>query len=179
VSRLTETPPRVWGRRPAPWVTTNGCRNTPTCVGKTPRRHLLIVENEKHPHVCGEDFFASLCLLRTRETPPRVWGRPSYSRWQYGQVRNTPTCVGKTAGGEKNLESVWKHPHVCGEDAHAIALLVFLRETPPRVWGRPGKNRPGVHKPRNTPTCVGKTHRPENDLRRGWKHPHVCGEDHL
>ena len=34
---VSETPPRAWGRRKNVYVAHYGNRNTPTCVGKTPR----------------------------------------------------------------------------------------------------------------------------------------------
>ena len=37
VRRLRETPPRAWGRRFIPVIRAASLRNTPTCVGKTPR----------------------------------------------------------------------------------------------------------------------------------------------
>ena len=135
-SGTAETPPRVWGRR----VTASGLfmrsRNTPTCVGKTPRPKLITFAEKKHPHVCGED---STCPMRSSdgsETPPRVWGRqiPLPARTERG--RNTPTCVGKTGPLRPSYFSFKKHPHVCGEDAYPQALSQKTAETPPRVWGR-------------------------------------------
>ncbi len=50
-----ETPPRAWGRPPEPLRQRAGCRNTPTCVGKTAAAGRMTRSSRKHPHVRGED----------------------------------------------------------------------------------------------------------------------------
>ena len=70
-----ETPPRAWGR---PEVTTediSGVGNTPTCVGKTPTKRVYPNEEQKHPHVRGEDARFKDSYAAELETPPRAWGR--------------------------------------------------------------------------------------------------------
>ena len=51
----TETPPRAWGRHIEHGNTIARTRNTPTCVGKTPRHPGQTHPGRKHPHVRGED----------------------------------------------------------------------------------------------------------------------------
>ena len=55
-NRLTETPPRVWGRRMCAWRRIWRIRNTPTRVGKTKPLWPLGFLVWKHPHACGEDL---------------------------------------------------------------------------------------------------------------------------
>src|SRR5690606_29340084 len=50
-----ETPPRTWGRPPLNADCMSNIRNTPTDVGKTPRRLLFRGCPRKHPHGRGED----------------------------------------------------------------------------------------------------------------------------
>ncbi len=71
-------------------------RNTPTCVGKTLSNDKFKWKQEKHPHVCGEDEFATADIAVAEETPPRVWGRLTSAASKTNMVGNTPTCVGKT-----------------------------------------------------------------------------------
>ncbi|SXG83872.1 Domain of uncharacterised function (DUF2825) [Klebsiella pneumoniae] len=52
---LVETPPRAWGRHRCPGRSHGGCRNTPTCVGKTGYINNGKPGAGKHPHVRGED----------------------------------------------------------------------------------------------------------------------------
>jgi len=71
-------------------------RNTPTCVGKTMGTRVHENQEEKHPHVCGEDRTCHVSPISNRETPPRVWGRLTAVLTPLLAYRNTPTCVGKT-----------------------------------------------------------------------------------
>ena len=73
----TETPPRAWGRRVGCRFLQTYGRNTPTCVGKTPRRFSACSRLGKHPHVRGEDNIGIRAVFRVGETPPRAWGRHS------------------------------------------------------------------------------------------------------
>ena len=73
----TETPPRAWGRRVGCRFLQTYGRNTPTCVGKTPRRFSACSRLGKHPHVRGEDNIGIRAVFRVGETPPRAWGRLS------------------------------------------------------------------------------------------------------
>ena len=91
------------------------------------------------------------------ETPPRAWGRPVISGLIIRAWGNTPTCVGKTPPLDALVKNLWKHPHVRGEDCHAVYGNRPAQETPPRTWGRPEAMRRAGEKYRNTPTCVGKT----------------------
>jgi len=74
--RNWETPPRVWGRRNPCLLRLSADGNTPTCVGKTLPAYTCQPTVQKHPHVCGEDARRLTRLVKNRETPPRVWGRP-------------------------------------------------------------------------------------------------------
>ena len=136
---------------------------------------------------------------RRSETPPRAWGRRLESLTVENVLRNTPTCVGKTrskpverffgtetpprAWGRLNLSMgsrqprLRKHPHVRGEDGVVKYRTGAQVETPPRAWGRPYLKSMLGSGDRNTPTCVGKTHRPTSVLTLSKKHPHVRGED--
>jgi len=93
---LSETPPRVWGRQQAAAKLGKQVGNTPTCVGKTFRVFMVLFSFGKHPHVCGEDRPNVNAYNFFEETPPRVWGRPTYTVDVTEKLGNTPTCVGKT-----------------------------------------------------------------------------------
>ncbi len=90
---------------------------------------------------------------------------------------NTPTGVGKTLCRHYKKLTCRKHPHGCGEDEMETLRLDAQPETPPRVWGRPPKNRIWLRGFGNTPTGVGKTFWWSGHLWQEGKHPHGCGED--
>ena len=151
--------------------------NTPTRVGKTVNFVNERKRYEKHPHACGEDDTYEPEKGEVLETPPRVWGRPDTQVFLLRRDRNTPTRVGKTSRDAGAASGRGKHPHACGEDEAIQDSVEPPGETPPRVWGRPGR-RPFPQPPvGNTPTRVGKTS-PGSLIRpMRWKHPHACGED--
>ena len=134
-------------------------------------------ENQKHPHVRGEDTIRAASLYLRRETPPRAWGRHVHSCAFIPLVRNTPTCVGKTICEKMYGNAMEKHPHVRGEDPPTSCPAASLLETPPRAWGRPLLTNMVGAELGNTPTCVGKTDCILVELAHARKHPHVRGED--
>ena len=172
-----ETPPRAWGRPLKQGAGDYRERNTPTCVGKTPLPVQRLETAEKHPHVRGEDDMQHPDIRGRLETPPRAWGRPGGDIRAGGEIRNTPTCVGKTQPGKLCEALAWKHPHVRGEDVADLDMAHAMAETPPRAWGRHTEGRSSTGSAGNTPTCMGKTVERPRARRRAWKHPHVRGED--
>ncbi len=176
-SPTRETPPRAWGGRfflPC-WHCPPG--NTPTCVGRTAGGGAAGRIWKKHPHVRGEDPLARPAGRQPAETPPRAWGGPQLGNLQHGRARNTPTCVGRTGCRAWISPSRRKHPHVRGEDWIWPNRGPGFTETPPRAWGGLRQVEPGRTRAGNTPTCVGRTPRPEGRQWHPQKHPHVRGED--
>src|SRR5690606_32421166 len=108
-----------------------------TYVGKTSCRRTRSHRPQKHPHVRGEDRRRSISGLATLETPPRTRGRLDARVARIEGTRNTPTYVGKTAGGGERGRPPKKHPHVRGEDSPERIEELVGWETPPRTWGRP------------------------------------------
>ncbi len=80
---LLETPPRAWGRL-------------------RELRHVLR-SGEKHPHVHGEDSPVTRSTKDPPETPPRAWGRHRAPVNTGINIRNTPTCMGKTQAREQHF----------------------------------------------------------------------------
>ena len=122
----------MWGRLSQVNLQSLHQGNTPTHVGKTIDINAPIAKSQKHPHACGEDRFNF-----DWETPPRMWGRRDDMLESGGNLRNTPTHVGKTNRFFSSHLYSWKHPHACGEDFKKYVLAFLLMETPPRMWGRP------------------------------------------
>ena len=75
ILRVSETPPRMWGRHHIEKTVIFHNGNTPTHVGKTACRRFSDLFDQKHPHACGEDITLSSILSLEKETPPRMWGR--------------------------------------------------------------------------------------------------------
>ena len=115
--------------------------------------------------------------MTQRETPPRAWGRLTLFLNVANVTRNTPTCMGKTHEYVVTGDISEKHPHVHGEDPVRGVRAGLLSETPPRAWGRPAKLYQDDAWRGNTPTCMGKTQKPNPHKYMQEKHPHVHGED--
>ena len=135
-SRISETPPRTWGRPKQLAKMGLIQRNTPTHVGKTGRILRTASGIRKHPHARGEDLTRLEACTASLETPPRTWGRQPKHATAENHVRNTPTHVGKTAAEGKAQLLPRKHPHARGEDTSSRIVILSQTETPPRTWGR-------------------------------------------
>ena len=118
----SETPPRAWGRLLVNYYVKLPRRNTPTCVGKTFHAACVQRLHRKHPHVRGEDPIRSASSSTVVETPPRAWGRRQSHLALGADLRNTPTCVGKTGRRSAGSCCGWKHPHVRGEDGLVVQV---------------------------------------------------------
>ncbi len=174
---VVETPPPAWGRPTLCSCYVLRCGNTPTCVGKTGKRHGKYVVSKKHPHLRGEDSTEVMTGATFSETPPPAWGRHPSSKRYVPKLRNTPTCVGKTAQSLQSFAQPRKHPHLRGEDSPPSDACLLPDETPPPAWGRPPRNEQLPLLSGNTPTCVGKTSLALNLPLLCRKHPHLRGED--
>ena len=172
-----ETPPHAWGRPCWEKLRKGSDANTPTCVGKTPRKIQSLDGRRKHPHMRGEDAITSAHVPVWEETPPHAWGRLRLKCPDLASIRNTPTCVGKTKRIVRHDKVIWKHPHMRGEDSSRLQGKHCKAETPPHAWGRQRFSKQTGRKVRNTPTCVGKTAARAVVNRAVRKHPHMRGED--
>ena len=128
----------------------------------------------------GEDFISEVALLDAPETPPHAWGRPIQKNKINADLRNTPTCMGKTDVYAFKPERNWKHPHMHGEDTIFLLLHSPKTETPPHAWGRQHKYMLLSPVGRNTPTCMGKTIPALYNNRAAVETPpHAWGRHHL
>ena len=146
-------------------------------MGKTYRLCIVQTVHWKHPHGRGEDVIEPYIAADDMETPPRAWGRRGFFALHPSFVRNTPTGVGKTVTTAALPTTSEKHPHGRGEDCEQSHVLSYLKETPPRAWGRHHKTLQKFLYHRNTPTGVGKTASIVINIMPLEKHPHGRGED--
>ena len=70
----------------------------------------------------GEDASGVRRYGAELETPPHAWGRLFVVKVCAPNVRNTPTCVGKTALMNSIAALYEKHPHMRGEDKSRCRL---------------------------------------------------------
>ena len=138
------------------WLRMN-TRNTPAYAGKTSHSKVIFLLKKKHPRVCGEDHTPVSKRVQHWETPPRMRGRLNLFNRTMDLTGNTPAYAGKTSSGSHTHTRKRKHPRVCGEDSGSKRQVSTVRETPPRMRGRPLYSMPGGIHIRNTPAYAGKT----------------------
>ena len=135
--RLTiGSPPHVWGKPRMPSVVKSCSRITPTCVGKASSRLAITALLQDHPHMCGESSAVSGMLIMSLGSPPHVWGKLRNLRPDLGQVRITPTCVGKAGVTVHRFRLYEDHPHMCGESSGICQRKCEIGGSPPHVWGK-------------------------------------------
>ena len=133
---MSETPPRMRGRRPDAFVHGVHEGNTPAYAGKTEPFRIPGRMPQKHPRVCGEDVPSLVNSAIPLETPPRMRGRRYVHLTEVSLNRNTPAYAGKTSCYGMCVTDIVKHPRVCGEDLPCTRLRRRAWETPPRMRGR-------------------------------------------
>ena len=176
----TGTPPHAWGKHLARPFQVDGCRYTPTRVGKTNKRSRHVMRLAVHPHTRGENLKGKKGGLLRVGTPPHAWGKPLPLRDCYHTYRYTPTRVGKNAAletgsarsvgtpphawGKNSATLLQLHrrvrytPHTRGENAGSRDAVEHLRGTPPHTRGENDFGRcHNIASHRYTPTRVGKT----------------------
>ena len=150
--------------------------------GEDPVEGIAILGAKRFTPTCVGKMYAPWKMwCRSVGSPPRAWGRFTRSSLLDNARRFTPTCVEKMTGTRDVEVGSSVHPHVRGEDVfvcqigdHAerftptcvgkmkahCRLMLIMRGSPPRAWGR---CRPRVNRfplGRFTPTCVGKIDNP-------------------
>ena len=154
---LCGSPPRVRGK-PGNAGREHVCaRITPACAGKTTCPMLDTQRTSDHPRVCGENPVFPAAPLDMRGSPPRVRGKLGAAGEIKQRIRITPACAGKTGPRHERRGRRTDHPRVCGENTTLKAGLSMCDGSPPRVRGKPQKERRRAAFRRITPACAGKT----------------------
>ena len=151
-------------------------RITPACAGKRVGPGRAFPRGWDHPRVCGEKSIICWVVVTPIGSPPRVRGKVERGDNKDGCTGITPACAGKSAPLDFLNRTHQDHPRVCGEKDIAQRLACPGLGSPPRVRGKAAPRPAAPVRPRITPACAGKSHRPS--IRGGWSwdHPRVCGE---
>src|SRR5438132_533899 len=88
-------------------------------------------------------------------SPPHAWGHQLPApRWP-DKVRFTPTCVGTSHHRFDNCSSFPVHPHMRGDIAVLVLMMLVCSGSPPHAWGHLDLHILHIRQYRFTPTCVG------------------------
>ncbi len=131
------SPPHAWGRRYLMAVARELGRLTPTRVGTTIARHLVVLVPRAHPHTRGDDATEKAFIFRAPGSPPHAWGRRSSSGVSSSGGRLTPTRVGTTSDPRTRTSPSRAHPHTRGDDRSGRGTCMYRLGSPPHAWGRP------------------------------------------
>ncbi len=157
-SRVREgTPPRVRGRRRRCRQGRSRTGNTPAGAGTTHTSTTSTTRLWEHPRGCGDDRPKDPPGVLARGTPPRVRGRPPDPQTVVASPGNTPAGAGTTRPLRARRSRAGEHPRGCGDDGEQVDQGAGPAGTPPRVRGRPLRDRSGAEHRGNTPAGAGTT----------------------
>ena len=111
-----ETPPLARGKRVEVLLVQFLVGNTPARAGKTTQSRPPQSGLRKHPRSRGENEFGKMPPKVVTETPPLARGKLFMASIRSLPVRNTPARAGKTAGYQKWVHEMGKHPRSRGEN---------------------------------------------------------------
>ena len=108
-----------------------------------------------HPHVCGEHTIRTVRSVIYIGSSPRMWGTFDEPFQILFCFRFIPTYVGNMCIYVQLAERTTVHPHVCGEHAGCVRLLMPDAGSSPRMWGTSDRDAGTGHQGRFIPTYVG------------------------
>ncbi len=124
----------------------------------------------------GDGQTSRAATRRNRGSPPRAWGRQRTTPPDDAPRRFTPTCVGTALNSALFSNTPAVHPHVRGDGDAVERVHDQGRGSPPRAWGRRGRDElPGPVR-RFTPTCVGTAAQHDAFMAGAAVHPYVRGD---
>ena len=151
------SPPLARGRRSRSLRTTEACRLTPACAGKTRPVLRCSDRSAAHPRLRGEDFLSGSAWKLIYGSPPLARGRQRGPRDCCDRPGLTPACAGKTDTNSEGGKQNGAHPRLRGEDNAPRRLLQGPRGSPPLARGRLRADGTVMPYFRLTPACAGKT----------------------
>ena len=150
---------------------------TPADAGKTASFPCQRVIIQDHPRGCGENLPFESVVWKEKGSPPRMRGKPLYGGSVSSKSRITPADAGKTRRCCAHRPKSQDHPRGCGENYEQLVGGVETLGSPPRMRGKPTKQRQFLLAPWITPADAGKTPAGRSGCRRAGDHPRGCGEN--
>ena len=130
------SPPRVRGKDQIALVDCRQQGITPACAGKSSISSTSDSESGDHPRVCGEKVATNMIAAPILGSPPRVRGKVDITEPEYGHLRITPACAGKSLLYYPPIDDSGDHPRVCGEKYNYGMANKQATGSPPRVRGK-------------------------------------------
>ena len=108
----------------------------PTRVGTSIMTCDYRVDDEDHPHACGDKVWSANTIFGIVGSSPRVWGQELVSLLTYSTSGIIPTRVGTRLNMAKRKTLAQHHPHACGDKVSVALPSVKAVGSSPRVWGQ-------------------------------------------
>ena len=171
------SPPRMRGKHLLPGKQGRLRRITPAHAGKTRLSPFRLRMSSNHPRACGENSPTVPTSVLVTGSPPRMRGKPHRVKAVVKRQRITPAHAGKTTAQRFRRCVETDHPRACGENSSCSGIGLLLIGSPPRMRGKPRKDRHLVLVARITPAHAGKTDSGNYRQSSGADHPRACGEN--
>ena len=110
-------------------------------------------------------------------SPPRLRGKHTKSHVFRLFSGLTPAPAGKTCRIPSIRRRKWAHPRACGENLGLSKHSMSFRGSPPRLRGKPKKNKVAPALFGLTPAPAGKTGALLAPFKQKKAHPRACGEN--
>ena len=127
--------PRVRGTLCAAMISSCITGIIPACAGNTQITLLPGRSPRDHPRVCGEHWAVFRAIMRLAGSSPRVRGTLAFVPLAVFHRGIIPACAGNTRWCPGRSADDGDHPRVCGEHCMAVASLVDVSGSSPRVRG--------------------------------------------
>ena len=168
--------PRVRGTLCAAMISSCITGIIPACAGNTQITLLPGRSPRDHPRVCGEHWAVFRAIMRLAGSSPRVRGTLAFVPLAVFHRGIIPACAGNTRWCPGRSADDGDHPRVCGEHCMAVASLVDVSGSSPRVRGTLWRVVCYVRGRGIIPACAGNTTECSREYRDTRDHPRVCGE---
>ena len=123
VTHVRGSPPPMRGKVGLLVLSLKTTRITPAYAGKSGSYTSNKIVYRDHPRLCGEKYFCTVCIMRTKGSPPPMRGKVSFRFFYGGILRITPAYAGKSKGFKEWRTVKGDHPRLCGEKAFFNAFI--------------------------------------------------------
>ena len=171
----TGTSPRVRGKRPLTQTAHLNQGYIPARAGEALAGLEQLRRGRVHPRACGGSSEATMRLIQSQGTSPRVRGKPH----AHGQLIEVERYIPARAG-----EAPWcpprsclrrVHPRACGGSETSDEVAIVMGGTSPRVRGKPADAQGSVVEAGYIPARAGEARPKPHPKPCRTVHPRACG----
>ena len=159
------------------YVSSCNSRITPAHAGRMTCTHSRLTQVRDHPRACGKNLSATVILLTTSGSPPRMREECTYDTAEMTRLRITPAHAGRIIRMEHMSPRVKDHPRACGKNLYFRPPPYLRLGSPPRMREEFPATRGGYQCPRITPAHAGRMAIISRSSASVTDHPRACGKN--